>query len=678
MKKDFLILCFFFPTLVFSQTLPYFSISEAKARELFKKALVYYHKKKYSLASEYFLKSSFEKPDFFLSKKKLADSYYLDGKWLESLGTLVNLNDDKYRFINKSSIKNQINFLKYNLAEAEIEEENQDLTYYSQIDLKENKLYRCLNPTDVQVDEDDNIFVLCLNTNNIIKFSPNSKPLRNIFNVINSFKGSLFFKVYKEKFYISNFQNDQIMIVDNLGRNIDNFGKSGSQNGEFHGPSGIDIDKNENIFIADAYNNRIQKFDITKNFIKSFGDDFLKEPSGLHISQKNEIFVIDKGNNRVVCFDENGNFLYDLVNTDFTSIRDIHSHKNKIFVTDEKKGIFIYDLISRKWNFMNSFMDNSLEKNYFLNPFGVYINKKGNLYISELLNHKIHSYSFKNKIFSNLNLYVENININSFPRVDISFNIRTNDNKTVNGLLDSDIFIFENNNRKAIQSFVDLRNFDKNIHTNIIIENSQELKNEEYIVNSILNNLYQNLDKNDQIGYLKAGKDSKILSKVKNVDIKDLENLSIKKVDNTIFLSKSLNYSITDLLNFIGSRSIVVFVSGKKLNQSFKHFNISKIIFYAKAHSIPIHFLSLSSTGEQNEIYKEIANKTNGKFINIKNNTYNINLNSILRKAKEKRYIISYDSELDKTKINDYYIPIRISANYQSSKAIGYSGFFLQ
>ena len=49
------------------------------------------------------------------------------------------------------------------------------------------------------------------------------------------------------------------------------WGTQGSGNGQFAGPYGIALDSNDNIYVADSGNNRIQKFRSDTAFIRAWG-----------------------------------------------------------------------------------------------------------------------------------------------------------------------------------------------------------------------------------------------------------------------------------------------------------------------------------------------------------------------------------------------------------------------
>lgn len=85
-------------------------------------------------------------------------------------------------------------------------------------------------------------------------------------------------------------------------------GSSGSGEGEFNVPLGMDVDSSNNIYIADSGNNRIVVYDSDGNYLTSFGESDLSYPSAVAI-YGTDLYVADKGNHRIVQYDTSGNFI---------------------------------------------------------------------------------------------------------------------------------------------------------------------------------------------------------------------------------------------------------------------------------------------------------------------------------------------------------------------------------
>jgi len=91
-------------------------------------------------------------------------------------------------------------------------------------------------------------------------------------------------------------------------------GPSSSDDGKFDLPEDVTVDSDGNIYVSDAGNFRIQKFNSTGNFQLKFGSTGMgpsqfNNPFGIAVNSLKEIYVVDPGNNRVQKFNSEGGFL---------------------------------------------------------------------------------------------------------------------------------------------------------------------------------------------------------------------------------------------------------------------------------------------------------------------------------------------------------------------------------
>lgn len=118
--------------------------------------------------------------------------------------------------------------------------------------------------------------------------------------------------------------NDDLYIVDSLNNRVQVFskagdfsrgwGKGGAAAGEFDRPWGITIDGEGAVYIADWGNHRVQKFGPDGEYVMSFGGlgeeaGSLDHPSGVAVDSDGDVYVTDWGNRRVVVFEPNGEVL---------------------------------------------------------------------------------------------------------------------------------------------------------------------------------------------------------------------------------------------------------------------------------------------------------------------------------------------------------------------------------
>jgi uncharacterized protein YmfQ (DUF2313 family)/DNA-binding beta-propeller fold protein YncE len=83
------------------------------------------------------------------------------------------------------------------------------------------------------------------------------------------------------------------------------FGSFGSEDGKFNSPGSLAIDSNNNLYIVDIDNFRVQKFNSDGVFISKF---LVSAVYGIAINSKENVYLAD-GTSRIYIYDNNGNFL---------------------------------------------------------------------------------------------------------------------------------------------------------------------------------------------------------------------------------------------------------------------------------------------------------------------------------------------------------------------------------
>ena len=110
-------------------------------------------------------------------------------------------------------------------------------------------------------------------------------------------------------------ESEEVMSIPSPYLTVMQFGEEGVDDGEFKSPTGIAVDKDGNIYVANTDNHSIQKFDPEGKFLARWGDDPDPEegkfyyPRGLTTSPEGDVYVADSGNNRVQKFDSEGNLI---------------------------------------------------------------------------------------------------------------------------------------------------------------------------------------------------------------------------------------------------------------------------------------------------------------------------------------------------------------------------------
>ncbi|KAL4439021.1 hypothetical protein ABPG77_006958 [Micractinium sp. CCAP 211/92] len=81
-------------------------------------------------------------------------------------------------------------------------------------------------------------------------------------------------------------------------------GTQGSGNGQFSLPSGMALDADGNLLVADPGNNRVQKLSATGAYLGQFGSGQFRDVKDVKVDSAGNIYVPDSSNYRVQKFDK--------------------------------------------------------------------------------------------------------------------------------------------------------------------------------------------------------------------------------------------------------------------------------------------------------------------------------------------------------------------------------------
>lgn len=177
--------------------------------------------------------------------------------------------------------------------------------------------YRKGRPSGLGIDRDGNLLVCDSHYNCIRIYSPEGTELRvlgdpnsmgihrlgYVSDVVQTSSGDYFLTEFGEV--------DRITQLNSEGKWIKSWGKSGTEPGEFNRPRAIALGPDNNLYVADSCNHRIQVFSQDGDLLRHWGEmgsdpGELLYPQDLAFSQDNLLYVVEYGNHRVQKFDMQG------------------------------------------------------------------------------------------------------------------------------------------------------------------------------------------------------------------------------------------------------------------------------------------------------------------------------------------------------------------------------------
>ena len=114
--------------------------------------------------------------------------------------------------------------------------------------------------------------------------------------------------LYDNEVYVCDRGNHRIQIFDLDLNFVQSIGSHGEGIGEFNDPLDVKFDTAGNMYVAEWGNERVQVMDRNGQFIREFGEGILKLPSGLHIADK-YVYVSNYNGDCILVYETSGQFV---------------------------------------------------------------------------------------------------------------------------------------------------------------------------------------------------------------------------------------------------------------------------------------------------------------------------------------------------------------------------------
>jgi hypothetical protein len=202
--------------------------------------------------------------------------------------------------------------------------------------------------------------------------------------------------------YVVDKGNNRIQKFTSVGTYLTRWGTSGSGDGQFLSPSGAAVDANLDVFVADSGNCRIQKFTNTGAYLTQWGtegsgDGQFDHPSGVTVDNKGSVYVVDRGNHRIQKFTGSGTYLtqwgaFGSGDGQFDSPQGVAvDGDDNVYVVDT--GNNRIQKFTSTGTYLTQWGVSGNGDGQFTTPSGVALDKSGDVYVADTDNNRIQKFT---------------------------------------------------------------------------------------------------------------------------------------------------------------------------------------------------------------------------------------------------------------------------------------------
>ena len=277
-----------------------------------------------------------------------------------------------------------------------------DFGYVTQWGTEGNGRDQFNTPTDVAVSDDDWVYVADMGNNRIVKHETDGTWLRQWSEAGDDDQLKQPLAVAANSLvYVTNTQHGRIEKFNRGGVHFRSWDMEVAE-GQSSVPMGISVDSSNTVFVSDASNHEVQKFNSTGIPQRKGGglgvrDGQFDTPAGIANDEQGNVYVADRGNDRIQVFSGEGEHKRSL--TSWGDGDEDHFRQPMGVAVDSQGNIYVADTGNHrvlKFTAARSLLKEwggfGTDPGEFITPTGLDLDSQGNLYIADAGNNRIQKF----------------------------------------------------------------------------------------------------------------------------------------------------------------------------------------------------------------------------------------------------------------------------------------------
>ncbi len=650
-----------------------FDLSGEYSTVEFRRGVRAYHQAEYEQAIIYFLKSLSYRHDNHNASVFLGMSYRKAGYDRNALFSWESLISMGYF---DRALSNKINYI--NLRRGILPEVNTDQNYLLRVDMRgyyedDNNTPIFMRPTQIAIGPDNNYYIASFLTGTVLQLNPNLEIVRNFTTLLPRIERPYGVAVRSDgKVYISDYQNDKVLLVNNLNLVEKEIGYKGIGEGALLGPKYLLLDDDENLFVADSGNRRINKYDREGNFLFSFGnrnDYRLTSPSGMTYNN-DQLYVCDRDTNKIVVFDRSGNHIQTFENSLMVKPYDLTIDQSGKYIVVCERKVIVYDPDFELWYELDA-VGNRLQRGS-----SIAVDKDKNIIVVDFNTSRMLVLSQERERYMNMNLSIERVISNDFPAVHVIFNVEKPDLSVPAGINENNLIIYENG--YPVRNFALNNTAVKNTNTDIIIvyDNNSDFAQHRNSFRSLLDRWFRGINTvNTRVSMVSCtGLDGILENDFNDARLSFLD--SVENIELSTYTDKGAAFKlgVYSAIRRFSKKSVVIVTNGLETGRDFNRFKIEEVIGLARNNDIAVYIVNFGR-GELDSFYRNIARETGGEYYNGYTSAVVADLFKDIEQRQGREFVVSYNSRAV-SRFGEEPINLKIDINYSGINGSDHTIYF--
>ena len=531
-----------------------------------------------------------------------------------------------------------------------------------------------MRPTSIVARADGSFYLASFAGNEVILFSANGAVKRRFlgglqgldhpFDVIETEMGQVF---------ISEFSRDAIYRSDTSGVNAKRLGESGVAKGQLSGPQYLAADGIGYLYVTEAGNRRVSKFDYDGNFVLTFGQpdggfSGLKSPTGIAVVG-DFVYVADSRGRYIGVFDRSGNYVSAIASGELVGPEGLSATEDGALLVADGARVLRIDLGTETVTPVSDLGGDAVRVSKAVED------ANGNVLVADLTRNTVTWLNEISALYTGLFPQVGSIVSGDHPRMTMEVAVQDRDGVPLVGLDHSNFIVTEH--RLPVQGLEFLTTEDdERAAVALLVEKSPATAGHRQAIRDSLAGLYTGFGSRGDFQLFSAGETaSKETDRGVGLDeIATLAEDGMGRSDAWRF-DLGLRLAASSLVGAVGSRAVVFVSSGHLNDGAFRDYSLDVLARHLANNGIRFYCMYLTDERRPAGELAYLCEETGGMTLYVYQAAGVGPLVDAILSAPTGRYYFSYDSR-SRTDFGEAFIPVEVQAFLFKRSGRAESGYF--
>ena len=475
---------------------------------------------------------------------------------------------------------------------------------------------------------------------------------------------------------VSEFGANRVARIGADGRRLAQYGSRGIGEGQLLGPQYLAVDEDENFYVTDWGNRRVLKFDLTGEYLLSFGRPQgafagLRAPTGIAVLG-DIVYVADAERRELVLFDRSGNYLSTIAEIGLDRPETLAEYDPGRLLIANRDDVVILDVatVATERRFT---LDTEVRNLTAAVP-----DANRNIVLADQAANKVLVVSPASRLYAGIRPRIDRVYSDGFPEVVVEVTVQDRRGRPILGLQSENFIVTEGHAAPSTRAILEWADTGAELVETVILASRQPgLEHRREALGGAAESLAEAVSGRGRVQVVAPGADTPSLEASPGVGaltVRTAVTGAAEDYRSGERFDVGLRFAATQLLTEPHKRAVVYVTDGRLPQDSFSTYDLQELAQFLRTHAVRFNALMIARQAPDDELLY-LVEHTGGRISAATEPRGLVPMVEEMLDSHAGRYRLRYRSALD-SDFGRRYIPIEVEVMHLETSGRDEAGYF--